>query len=163
MSDIDQHEETCQEKLKSIQQQENSFFEKVLTKSSVFILDSIQLLKLFKIEETELAKNLDHAHRIFKVLESTKHKLERLVFNDCLLKFDKTQFGPSSIGKISKQKMELYFLENIENIRELNLKDRNTLDLQPFKSNNYILLNKINNCLNAVCTDKTGNVLLGVR
>ena len=159
MSDIDQHEEICQEKLKSIQQQENSYFKEILTKSSVFILASIQLLKQFNIEETELAKNLGLAHRFFKLLESTKDKLEKLVFNDCLLKFDKTQFGASSIGKISKQKMELYFLDNVENIRELNLGDRQTLDLQPFKSNNYILLNKINNSLNAVCTDKTGNVL----
>jgi hypothetical protein len=87
------------------------------------------------------------------------------MFNESLLKFEKQiNFDSSVIGKIVKQNIELYFLENIENMRELDFLTKIKCTsyfafLQPFESNSFLFLYSDNNILNLLCLDKYGNTL----
>jgi hypothetical protein len=87
------------------------------------------------------------------------------MFNESLLKFEKQKsFDSNMIDKIVKQNIELYFLENIEKIRELDFasKIKGTHFcrlLQPFKSNSFVFLYSRKNILNLVCLDRDGNTL----
>jgi hypothetical protein len=166
MDEIDEYEKKCQENFQ-VTQLDKAEIEKALSESNEFILKSNQYLKQFQLDKTELITQLDQGHVLSMDFEAIKDKLERHLFNECLLKFDKTCFQSSSIGKISKQNIQLHFLENIGNIRELNLET--TVNdfrfrgcfpvLRSFKSNNFLLLYNNGNSLNLVCLDRDGKTL----
>ena len=79
-------------------------------------------------------------------LEQIKDGIQKEMFNESLLKFEKQKsFDSNVIGKIVRQNIELYFLENIENMRELDFISKTECTrffplLQPFKSNTFLLL-----------------------
>jgi len=166
MDEIDEYEKKCQENLQ-VTQLDKAEIEKALSETNEFIQKSNQFLKQFQLDKTELITQLDQGHVLSMDFEAIKDKLERHLFNGCLLKFDKTCFQPSSIGKISKQNIQLYFLENISNMRELNLETKvNDFRfsgcypvLRSFKSNNFLLLYNNGNSLNLVCVDRDGKTL----
>ena len=144
MNVIDQHEKQCQKKFKFIQQNKTEY-EEMLSRSNELIEKSNQLLKQFRVDETELTTTIDQAHILLSNLEVTNEVLERDMFNEVLLKFEKKLFDSISIGKIIKQKIELYFLKNIENMRELdveaNIEFTNYWSiLQPFKLKSFLFL-----------------------
>jgi hypothetical protein len=98
-------------------------------------------------------------------LEQIKDGIQMEMFNGSLLKFERqNSFDSNAIGKIVKQNIELYFLENIENMRELDLISKIECTsylpiLQPFKSNSFLFLYLNINILNLLCLDKDGNTL----
>jgi hypothetical protein len=122
-------------------------------------------LNQFKIDQTELAAFFESAQSTLNDIETTRDKLQMDMFNECLLKFDKPKsFDSNVIGKIVKQNIELYFLENIDNMRKLDFASKiecaNCFSiLQPFKSNSYWFLYSEKNILNLLCLDKDGNTL----
>jgi hypothetical protein len=164
MHEIDNHENECQSKFKLIQQNKVDI-EKALKESNELLSKSNRLLRQFKIDQSELTTLSENAHILQTNLETIKDGIERVMFNESLLKFEKQiLFESSVIGKIVKQNIELYFLENIEKMRELDFasKIENTSHsrfLQPFKSNGVLYLYLEKNILNLLCLDKDGNTL----
>ena len=164
MDEIDNHEKECQAKFTLIQQNKQDI-EAALNDSNELLSKSNRLLKQFKIDQTELVSLFENAQSLLTNLEQIKDGIQREMFNGSLLKFDrKTTFDSSVIGKIVKQNIELYFLENIGNMRELdfNLNTKWTLYfhiLQPFKSNSFICLCSQKYYLNLLCLGKNGKTL----
>jgi hypothetical protein len=164
MDQIDNHEKECQAKFKLIQQNKVDT-EKTLNESNELLSRSNNLLKQFKIDSTELATLFESNHSMLTNLKQIKDGIQREMFNESLLKFEKQKsFDSSVIGKIVKQNIELYFLENIENMRELDFISKKEYNgyfpiLQPFKSNSFLCLYEKKNNLNLLCLDKNGNTL----
>jgi hypothetical protein len=165
MNEIDNHEKECQAKFKSIKQNKQDI-EKALNESNELLSKSDQLLKQFKIDQTELATLFENAQSLQTNLEQIHDGIQKEIFNGSLLKFEKQKiFDSGVIGKIVKQNIELYFMENIGNMRELVIASkiewtRRILYLQPFKSNNFLFLYSFNNILNLLCVDRDGNTLI---
>ncbi len=111
----------------------------------------------------------DNAHLLLTNLDQIKDGIQRDMFNGSLLRFERQKgFDSNAIGKIIKQNIELYFLENIENMRELDLTSKVKYNkffscLQPFKSNKFLFLYSLINILNLLCLDKDGNTLFEKR
>jgi hypothetical protein len=164
MHEIDNHEKECQAKLKTIRQNKVDI-DKALNESNELLSKSNRLLKQFNIDQTELATQFERAQSLLNNLETIKDKLQMEMFNESLLKFEKQKsFDSNMIGKIVKQNIELYFLENIEKMRELDLHSKTKGThfcrlLQPFKSNSFLFLYSRKNILNLVCLDRDGNTL----
>jgi hypothetical protein len=164
MEEIDNHEKECQEKFKLIHKNKQNM-EKALNESNELISKSNHLLKQFKIDPTEFSTQLERGQSLQTKLETIKDGIHRDMFNESLLKFEKQKsFDSNVIGKIVKQNIELYFLEKIENMRELDLvsKVENTtfcLYLETFKLNSFLFLYSENNILNLLCLDKNGKTL----
>jgi hypothetical protein len=168
MDEIDNHEKECQAMFKLIQQNKADI-EKALHDSNELLSKSNRLLNQFKIDQTELATLFKSAQSLLTNLEATKDKLQRDMFNESHLKFEKQiNFDSSVIGKIVKQNIELYFLENIEKMRELDFISKTKCTsyyniLQPFKSNTFLFLYWDKNILNLKRLDKDGNTLFEKR
>jgi hypothetical protein len=168
MDEIDNHEKECQAKFKSIQQNK-VHIEKALNDSNELLSKSNQLLKQFKIDQTELTTLLESGQSLLSNLEQIKDGIQIGMFNETFLKFEKQSiFDSSVIGKIIKQNIELYFLENIENMREFEFCDKIKCTsyfpiLQPFKSDRILFLYLDKNILNLFCLDKDGNTLFEKR
>jgi hypothetical protein len=164
MDEIDKHEKECQAKFKTIQRNKVDI-EKAINESNELLSKSNDLLKQFRIDKTELAILSENAQLILTNLEQIKDEIQTNMFNGSLLKFEKQKsFDSNVIGKIVKQNIELYFLENIENMRELDFASKIEctsyfLILQPFKSDSFLFLYLFNNSLNLLCLDKNGNTL----
>jgi hypothetical protein len=164
LDEIDNHEKKCQAKFKLIQQNKGGI-EKALHDSNELLSKSNRLLNQFKIDQTELATLFEGAQLHLNNLEQIKDGIQREMFNESLIKFEKPKsFDSNVIGKIVKQNIELYFLENIENMSELKIFSnveytRVFPNLQPFKSNTILLLYTDENILNLLCLDKDGNTL----
>jgi hypothetical protein len=165
MGEIDNHEKECQAKFKFIQQNKADI-DKALRESNDLLSKSNHLLNQFKIDQTQLSAFYENAHSLLANLEQIKDKLQMEMFNESLLKFEKQKsFDSNVIGKIVKQNIELYFLENIEKMRELDLVSKIECTtyypfLQPFKSNSFLFLYWDKNILNLLCLDKDGNTLI---
>jgi len=140
MDEIDNHEKECQAKFKSIQQNKQDI-EKALNESNELLSKSNNLLKQFKIDQTDLSTLAKSAHLLLSNLERMKDGIQSNMFNESLLKFDrKVTIDSSVIGKIVKQNIELYFLENIEKMRVIDFPFKIKFTsyfpiLKPFKSN----------------------------
>jgi hypothetical protein len=165
MDEIDNHEKECQAKFKSIKQNKVDI-EKALNESNELLSKSDQLLKQFKIDQTESTTLFERAHSLLTKLETNKDRIQKEMFNESLLKFDrKKSFDSNVVGKIVKQNIELYFLENIEKMREIKNVFPKTIGtgyyqfFQPFKSNTILLLYIEKNILNLLCLDKDGNTV----
>jgi hypothetical protein len=164
MEEIDTHEKQCQAKFKLIRQNTQDI-EKALNESNELLTKSNHLLKQFKIDQTELATLFENAQSLQNNLETIKDGIQREMFNGSLLKFDKPKnFDSNVIGKIVKQNIELYFLENIGNMREVDLRSKIKCNhfcrfLQPFKSNSFLFLCSENKILNLLCLDKNDKTL----
>jgi hypothetical protein len=164
MDDIDSHEKECQAKFKLIQQNKVDI-NKALNDSNELLSKSNRLLSQFKIDQSELMTLSESANFLLSNLETIKVGIHREMFNESLLKFEKQKnFDSSVIGKIFKQNIELSFLENIENMRELDVCSKIKCTtyfpiLQPFKSNSFLFLYAELNVLNLLCMDKGGKTL----
>jgi hypothetical protein len=164
MDEIDNHEKECQAKFKAIQQNKVDI-DKALNESNELLSKSNHLLKQFKIDLTELATLFERAQSLQANLEQIKDGIQRDMFNESLLKFEKQKsFDSSVIGKIVKQNIELYFLGNIGNMRVLDFTSKTKCTgyfpfLQPFKSNSLLFLYWDKNILNLLCFDRDGNTL----
>jgi hypothetical protein len=163
MHHIEQHEKQCQESFKFIKQN-TSEIEVVFDVTNKFNSDSNKLFKQSQIDVTDLPSYLNEAHCISTSLDEVKDNLERKIFNERILKFDKSNFDSNSIGKIIKQHVDLYFLENFKEMRVLDLVSNiNCRDyspvLQPFGSNTFLLLYDCESNANAICVDRDGNYL----
>jgi hypothetical protein len=168
MYEIDNHEKECQAKFKSIKQNKVDI-EKALNGSNELLSKSNKLLKQFKIDQSEFAVLFESAQSILNNLEQIKDGIQKEMFNESLLKFEREKsFDSSVIGKIAKQNIELYFLENIGNMREIDIASKIECtayfpNIQPFKSNSYLFLYLFNDVLNLLCLDKYGNTLFEKR
>jgi hypothetical protein len=113
MDEIDNHEKECQAKFKLIQQNKQDT-EKSLTESNEFLSQSNRQLKQFKIDSTELSTLFESGHLIQTNLEQIKDGIQREMFNESLLKFEKqSSFDSGVAGKIVRQNIELYFYVSI--------------------------------------------------
>jgi len=168
MDEIDNHEKECQAKFKSIQLNKVDI-ETALNDSNELLSKSNQLVKQFKIDQTQLSTLFENAQSLLTKLEQIKDGIERDMFNESLLKFEKQKtFDSNVIGKIVKQNIELYFLENVENMRELDFISKTRCTsyfpvLQQFKSNSFLFFYSEENILNLLCLDKNGNTLFEKR
>jgi hypothetical protein len=151
MEEIDNHEKECQATFKLIQQNKLDI-DKALNESNELLSKSNHLLKQFKIDQTELVKLFENAQSLHTNLEQIKDGIQREMFDGSLLKFDKPKsFNSNVIGKIIKQNIELYFLENIGNMRELDFISKiecttyfpNSILLKSNSDKNLETLNKI--------------------
>ena len=141
MDEIDNHEKQCQANFKSIQRNKKDI-EKALNESNELLSKSNHLLNQFTIEQTELSTLFESAQLIQTNLETIKDGIQRDMFNETLLKFDRQKsIDSNDIGKIVKQNIEFHFLENIENMREIELASKlesvDCFSIIPFKSNNF--------------------------
>jgi hypothetical protein len=136
-----------------------------LNDSNELVSKSNRFLKQFKIDSTDLATLFESAQNLLTNLETIKDGIQTNMFNESLLKFEKQKsFDSNVIGKIVKQNIELYFLENIEKMREFEFlsKTKGTSYfpfLQPFKSNTFLLLYTEKNILNLLCFDRDCKIL----
>jgi hypothetical protein len=164
MHEIDNHEKECQSKFKLIQQNKVDI-NKALNESNELISKSNRLLKQFKIDQSELSTLSESAHYLLNNLEQIKDGIQWEMFNESLLKFEKQIiFESNVIGKIVKQNIELYFLENFEKMSELDFASKienttNFSSLQPFTLNRFLFLYAKKNILNLLCLDNNGNTL----
>jgi hypothetical protein len=164
MHEIDNHENECQSKFKLIQQNKVDI-NKALNDSNELLSKSNRLLRQFKIDQSELTTLSENAHILQTNLEQIKDGIHREMFKESLLKFEKQiLFESSVIGKIVKQNIELYFLENIEKMRELDFASKIKCNgfyplLQPFTLNRFLFLYAKKNILNLLCLDNNGNTL----
>jgi hypothetical protein len=169
MDETENHEKECQAKFKSIQHNKDDI-EKTLSESNEFLSKSNILLKQFKIEQTEMSPLVESGQLLLVNLEQIKDGIKREMFNESLLKFDRQKsFDSNVIGKIVKQNKELYFLENVEKMRELDFSKTEftscfpSLKLFKIKSNSFLFFYLKNNILNLVCLDKDANTLFEKR
>jgi hypothetical protein len=170
MDEIDEYERECQEEFKQIQRNKSGI-EKLLNESLEFCVTSETLLKKFQIDEEDIRIRLNKAYNYLNGLEKIGDKLQSNMFNGTLLKFNKSlkEIKISSIGTIKRQNLNLYYLENLCDIREIKLQfakaDLNEkfpfIIAQPFRS--YLLLFlqlRQDNTLNISVLDKMGNMQL---
>ena len=101
MSEIDAHEQTCQENFKFIQQNKREY-EAIIANSSEFLNTTERMLKLFEINENEIKNSLDGAHALLDELDKAGDKLKSDMLHKTILKFDKS-LEQLEIGKIKKQ------------------------------------------------------------
>jgi Tfp pilus assembly pilus retraction ATPase PilT len=125
---------------------------------------SNHLLNKFKIDQTELAILFDSAQNLLTNLKKINDGIQREIFNESLLKFEKQKsFDSNIIGKIVKQNIDLHFLENIENMREFDFAFKtvstHNFRIKPFKSNSFLLLYTEEDILNLLCFDRVGILL----
>jgi hypothetical protein len=100
MDEIGNHEKQCQAKFKSIQRNKKDI-EKALNESNELLSKSNHLLNQFTIEKTELSTLFEIAQLIQTNLETIKDGIQRDMFNETLLKFDRQKSIDSNpIGKI---------------------------------------------------------------
>jgi hypothetical protein len=164
MDKIDNHEKECQVKFKLLQQNKADI-DKALNESNELLSKSNRLLNQFKIDPTELSTLFENGHLFQTNLEQIRDGIHGEMFSKSLLKFEKQKsFDSNVIGKIVKQNIELYFLENIEKMRELDFLTKIEYTgyfpvLRPFKSNSFLYLYSKENILNLQCFDKDGNTL----
>jgi hypothetical protein len=164
MDEIDNHEKECQAKFKSILQNKPDI-EKAINESNELLSKSNQLLKQFKIDQSQLETLFESAQPLLTNLEQIKDGILTNMFNKSLLKFKRQKSLDSYvIGKIVKQDIELYFLENFGNMREFDIASKIECTayfpiLQPFKSDTFLLLYTDKNVLNLICLDKDGYTL----
>jgi len=97
-------------------------------------------------------------------LEQIKDRIQIEMFNESQLKFNRQKsFDSNVVGKIVKQNIELYFLENIEKMHKLDfgskIEPADCFSIKPFKSNSLLLLYTEENILNLQCLDTDGNTL----
>jgi hypothetical protein len=88
MDEINNHEKECQGKFKSIQQNKGDI-EKALNESNELSIKSDHLLKQFKIDQTQLSTLFENAQSLLTNLEAIKDGIQRDMFNESLLKFEK--------------------------------------------------------------------------
>jgi hypothetical protein len=162
MHEIDSHENECKAKFKLIQQNKADI-EKTFNESNELLSKSNRLLNQFKIDQSELAILSENALSLQTKLEQIKDRIQREMFNESLLKFEKQKsFDSSVIGKIVKQNIELYFLENIENMREIDFSskiEKFPYFSKPFTSNSFLFIYSEEETLNLICLDKDGKTL----
>jgi predicted nuclease with TOPRIM domain len=100
MDEIDNHEKECQAKFKSIQKNKVDF-EKAINESNELLSKSNNLVKQFKIDQSDLATLSESARSLLSNLEQIKDGIQRDMFNGSLLKFERPKsFDSILIGNI---------------------------------------------------------------
>ena len=133
--------------------------------STELLSKSNNLLKQFKIDQTELSTLFESTLSLLSNLEQIKDGIQKEMFIGSLLKFEKPKsFDSNVIGKIVKQNIELYFLENIKKMRELDFITKMDCALffpilKPFKLNSFLFFYSEKIILNLICLDKDGNTV----
>ena len=122
------------------------------------------VFKQFKIKEIEIKKSLDEAHLFYDELEEIYGDLISEMANKTFLKFDKN-LNQLEIEKIKKRSVDLHFLENWPNRKEIDLShltgNRQLLELIPFKNRSFLcVLANENGNLDIIYIDRDGNFLI---
>jgi hypothetical protein len=122
LEEIKNYEDECQLQFKQIQLNK-SHIEILIEESKVFHCHSVDLLKNFNFDESEIKVRLAQANILLENLELVQDKLYSDMFQGVLLKFEKNLREPKSesIGTLKRQNIDLCYLENIENIKEVDL------------------------------------------
>jgi hypothetical protein len=120
--EIKNYETECQLQFKQIQLNKSQI-EILIEESKVFYCESVDLLKKFNFDESEFKVRLAQANILLENLELVQDKLYSDMFQGILLKFEKTlkEAKSDSIGILKRQNIDFYYLENIENIKEVDL------------------------------------------
>jgi hypothetical protein len=84
---------------------------------------STETLKQHKIDELSLKASLDEANLMLEKLEKIGDGLRSEMFNKSIVKFvKKKEIEADQIGKVKFQNVDLFFLENLTNYVQLDLK-----------------------------------------
>ena len=123
----------------------------------------------------DLKSTLNDASTLLDQLETTSDKLECDIFKNVVVKFERApkELDAKEVGSVKFQDYQLYFVENLENLREVSLHTRIddiivepesertfNLTLSPFKTRNLIFayINKQNN-MSLTCMERDGTIL----
>jgi len=169
MEEIDIYEKECQTQFKQ-NQTNKSETQKIVEESRHFYEKSEQLLKQFKIDKLALTNMLSDADSVLNKLESTEDKLFSEMFKGINLKFYINQDAIEKVGSIKRQNIDLHYLKNIENVKELSFNNKfddinldrkfgNIFLFKPFKNQSFTFsyLNK-SNYINFAILDKETNI-----
>lgn len=147
-AEIDEYEKFCQEKFKSIKQN-NVEIAAIIQKANEFVFKSESLINQFQIDETDLKLSIDEAYRLFDEIEDIHDKLRSDMFNKTNLRFVK-KTPVVDIGRLKNQNSDLCFLENLLAAKKemdlsviVNDKSQNGgLIIQPFNNRLFACLYK---------------------
>ena len=150
LNEINVYEQECLENF----EEANIFKAKIeqkLADSSELISRSSQFLNQFQLDEIQLKMYKNTVWIILTRLEDIKEKLLRSMFTDCLLKFKNSS--------LIRQNIELYFLENVKNMLEVDMSKMlyiygKTFNLTSFKFDSFLLLYPLKRSLNLICINK---------
>jgi hypothetical protein len=122
MDEIDDYERKCCRNLIKINKNKRKI-EKHLTEANLFNSKIESLLKQVQIESADIKAELFEARDILSKLEKVKDNLRSDIFSGVCLKFNKNTTGvkDSTIGFIKTQNSQLYFLENADRLKALDL------------------------------------------
>ena len=133
------------------------------------------MLKQTRVNKHDLKSTLNDASNLLDQLETTSDKLECDIFKNVVVKFERApkELDAKEVGSVKFQDYQLYFVENLENIREVALHTRIdditvepesertfNLTLSPFKTRNLVFayINKQNN-MSLTCMERDGTIL----
>jgi len=138
MDEIDDYERKCCRNLDKIDRNKRKI-EKHLKEANLFNFKVESLLKQVQIGNSDIKAELFEARDILSTLEKVKDNLRSDLFSGICLKFDKNPTGvkDSTIGFIKTQNSQLYFLENVDKIKELDLTQKLYPNLDSFYNRPY--------------------------
>ena len=134
MNKIDDYEKECRQNYVIIQKSKEKM-NRSLNEANTFNAQIKTLLKQFQLEETVIQDNLIEAQDILNNLEKIEDRLHMDLISKVHFKFEKNQSGlnDSTIGFIKKRNIQLYFCQNIDNMKELDLTENlDNADSRPF-------------------------------
>jgi hypothetical protein len=166
LNEIDEYEEKCQANFKLIQQNK-AHIEETLLEANLLCSKSTEILKQHKIDELSLKASLDEANLMLEKLEKIGDGLRSEMFNKSIVKFvKKKEIEADQIGNVKFQNVDLFFLENLTNYVQLDLKledycDEYRIQFSPYKNRTFICayFNQSDN-VNLYKLDAKGNILL---
>ncbi len=168
MNKIDDYEQDCRKNYYKFQKNKEKI-ERSLNEANTFNIKIERLLKQLQLEDTVIRDNLIEGQDILNNLEKTEDKLQLITFNNFFLKFDKNKTGisDSMIGFVKKQQIQLYFVENYSNMKELDLsrklnysESKPFISVYPFADSSFLFIrNFYNETIYFSIVNNEGNVL----
>jgi hypothetical protein len=148
MNKIDDYEKECRQNYVKIQKSREKM-NRSLNKANNFNAHIKILLNQFHLEETVIQENLNEAQAILNKLEKIEDELQMDLISKVHFKFEKNQSGlnDSTIGFIKRRNVQLYFCQNIDNKKELDLTQnldnpdsKPFIMVYPFSSSKFLLV-----------------------
>jgi hypothetical protein len=167
LNQIDNYELQCKRKLQS-SLKENGVSDLTLEEIKKFCEDAETCLKSFSIDRKVLESLVANGNNLFERIENIHYNIRSDFFNGIQLKFYKNsiEFAPESIGCIKRQNFDIFYLNNICRVNEIDFTTRfndikrgaviRNFYFRPILNQNFLIVyqNKNNN-LNFVQLDNS--------
>jgi hypothetical protein len=127
LDQIDNYESVCQRKLQSsLPSKENGSDEKTFDEVEKFCENAETCLKSYSIDSMELKSLLSNGNNLLDRIEKLHFDRRYEIFDGIQLKFTKKELAPDTIGCIKRQHLDIFYLNKICTVKEIDFTTRFT-------------------------------------